>query len=124
VPDLWQVGVVVWPEQRRRGFGGTAYRQLVDTLRRRGGKRLLASVPAGDCAGIGFAAQQGFRPSGSVLAMQLQVAAADRSAWADPDALVAARGLRFAALDRFPRQGLAERLLPLWNRSRPDQPQD
>jgi L-amino acid N-acyltransferase YncA len=123
-PDLWQAGVFIWPDERRRGAGAAAYRHLIDTLRPRGARRLLAGVQADHCAGLRFAAQRGFEPIGSLVAMQLQVAAADVHIWGDADAFVAAQGLRFTTLDRFPRQGLAERLLPLWNRSRPDQPQD
>ncbi|NNJ12729.1 GNAT family N-acetyltransferase [Chloroflexales bacterium ZM16-3] len=122
-PGLWLTGVAVLPERRRRGVGAQAYRALEDVLRRRGTRRLLAGVTGDSPAGQGFAARQGFEEVGGTITYQLDSAAADRAGWGDPQQLVAAQGLRLARLDRFPRRGLAERLLPLWNRTRPDQPQ-
>ena len=121
-PELWLIGIVIWPAYRRRGIGAFVYSSLVEQLRRRGAQRLLANVYTNQLDGLRFVAQRGFREIGSSLNYQLNVAAAD-SSWGDPDAIVADQGLRFATLDHFPRHGLAERLLPLWNRTRPDQPQ-
>jgi GNAT superfamily N-acetyltransferase len=120
-PGLWLIGIVVWPTYRRRGIGAFVYRSLVESLCRRGAQRLLTSVYTNQLDGLRFVAQRGFREIGSSLNYQLNVAA-DSSSWDDPDAIGASQGLRFDTLDHFPRQGLAARLLPLWNRTRPDQP--
>ena len=122
-PELWLIGIIVWPAYRRRGIGAVVYSSLVESLRPRGAQRLLAHVYTNQLDGLRFVAQRGFREIGTSLNSQLNVAAADSSSWDDPDAIVANQGLRFGTLDHFPRHGLAERLLPLWNRTRPDQPQ-
>jgi GNAT superfamily N-acetyltransferase len=122
-PDLWLIGIIVWPAYRRRGIGAFVFCSLVESLRHRGAQRLLASVYTSQLDGLRFVAQRGFREIGSSLNYQLNVGAADSSSWDDPDAIVANQGLRFDTLDHFPRHGLAARLLPLWNRTRPDQPQ-
>jgi mycothiol synthase len=122
-PELWLIGIVIQPAYRRRGIGSFVYCSLVEAARQQGAQRLLANVYTNQLDGLRFVAQRGFREIGSSLNYQLNVAAADSSNWDDPDAIIAEQGLRFDTLDHFPRQGLAERLLPLWNRTRPDQPQ-
>ena len=122
-PELWLIGIVIQPTYRRRGIGAFVYTSLVEALHRHGAQRLLTHVYTNQLDGLRFVAQRGFREIGSSLNYQLSVAAADSSSWNAPDALVAKQGLRFSTLDQFPRHSLAERLLPLWNRTRPDQPQ-
>jgi GNAT superfamily N-acetyltransferase len=122
-PELWLIGIVVRPVYRRRGIGAFVYTSLVESLRRRGAQRLLTSLYTNQLEGLRFVAQRGLREIGSSLNYQLNVASADLGSWQDPDAIVADQGLRFDTLDHFPRRGLAERLLPLWNATRPDQPQ-
>lgn len=121
-PELWLIGIVISPAHRRRGIGAFVYTSLVEQLRRRGAQRLITHVYTNQLDGLHFVAQRGFREIGSSQNYQLNVAAAD-SSWENPDAIIADQGLRFSTLDHFPRHGLAERLLPLWNRTRPDQPQ-
>jgi GNAT superfamily N-acetyltransferase len=122
-PELWLIGMVIAPTYRRRGIGSFIYTHLVEQLRRRDAQRLITHVYTNQQDGLRFVARRGFREIGSSLNYQLNVAATNSSGWENPDALVADQGLRFARLDQFPRHGLAERLLPLWNRTRPDQPQ-
>ncbi|MFN8459206.1 MAG: GNAT family N-acetyltransferase [Anaerolineae bacterium] len=68
-------------------------------------------------------ARCGFKEIGRIIYSQLDVATVDLGIWDDPEALVARQNLRFTSLNHFPQRGLAERLLPIWNRTRPDQPQ-
>lgn len=142
-PELWRIGVLVLPEQRRRGIGGEALRLLAERLRRRGARRLLAGVYSDQRAGLGWLASHGSREVARshqlqldlaeadgggrqdevVGALKLDLAAADRSDRQGLDELLLGQGLHLMRLDQFPRHGLAERLLPIWNRTRPDQPQ-
>lgn len=119
----WLLGIVVQQAYRRQGIGSFVYDSLLQTLRSRGARRVLTSLYSNQLDGRRFAASHGFCEVGSSLHYRLDVAAATLDGWGDPDATVAAQGLRFVTLDRFPRRGLAERLLPLWNATRPDQPQ-
>jgi ribosomal protein S18 acetylase RimI-like enzyme len=122
-PKLGLIGLIVRPEYRRCGIGAYVYTAMVEKLRARGVQCLLTRIYAKQLAGQRFVAQRGFRAVGSSIICRLDVAAADLTAWDDPAAMLARQGLRFASLDHFPRQHLADRLLPLWNRTRPDQPQ-
>lgn len=122
-PELWLFDMFVLPEYRRHGIGTQGYVRLVQYLRRRGARRLLAGAGCEQQAGRSFLGRQGFQEIGGMITYQLNLATSARTDWGDPDALLTAQGLRFATLDRFPRHRLAERLLPLWNRTRPDQPQ-
>lgn len=121
-PELWLWDLVVRPELRRRGLGGAAYGELAALLGRKGARQLLCRVTGGQRAGPAFLAGLGFRPWGGSIVYGLELATVALD-WGDPEAGLAAQGLRCSALERFPRGGLATRLLPLWNRSRPDQPQ-
>jgi GNAT superfamily N-acetyltransferase len=121
-PDLWLIGIAILPAYRRRGIGAQVYGHLAADLRRLGARRLLTDVACAQQTGLRFVARQGFAEIGGVITYQLDIAAASKS-WGDPEQLAAAQGLRLASLERFPRRSLAERLLPLWNRTRPDQPQ-
>jgi GNAT superfamily N-acetyltransferase len=121
--DEWLIAIIVQPSQRRCGIASCAYTRLLNVLGKQGARRLLSSVHVEQQAGMHFLEQRGFRAIGSVIAYQLRVADADVSGWSDPDALLTAQGLRFVTLECFPRRGLAARLLPLWNSTRPDQPQ-
>jgi GNAT superfamily N-acetyltransferase len=122
-PDTWRFGVFVLPAHRRRGVGAQACQIVADSLRRRGARRLLAEVPSSQPTSIRFATRQGFAEIGGAIIYQRDAADADAAHAGEAEQIVGAQGLRLASLDRFPRRGLAERLLPIWNRTRPDQPQ-
>ena len=117
------IGLIIAPAYRQQGIGGQVYTALLDALRRRGVAQMLTQVYAEQVTAAHFLVCRGFAASSTSIQCQLTVANVSLAAWDNPDEIVANQGLRFAALDRFPRAGLAERLLPLWNRTRPDQPQ-
>jgi mycothiol synthase len=121
---LYRIAIALRPAERGRGIGSAVYERMQEALRARGAERLLACAYTHQLAGLRFLARRGFREAGCSHSYQLNVAAADEPGGQQcPQASVAAQGLRMTTLDRFPRLGLAERLLPLWNRTRPDQPQ-
>jgi GNAT superfamily N-acetyltransferase len=122
-PDLWFMGLIIKPEYRRQGLGRQVYGMLLDKLRPRSARRILTMINTHQRAGRQFLARCGFEEIGRTIYGQLDVAKADTGAWDDPEKIVACQNLHFTTLNRFPRQGLAERLLPIWNRTRPDQPQ-
>jgi RimJ/RimL family protein N-acetyltransferase len=123
-PQLYQVGLVVAPAYQGHGIGSLLCERLCELLRTRGARRLLTRVYAQQHVSQRFLVQHGFRPIGSSRFYQLEVGSAQaHSDVRDDQAWLAQAGLRFATLERFPRQGLAERLLALWNSTRPDQPQ-
>jgi mycothiol synthase len=122
-PELWFIGIIVWPEYRRRGIGGQVYNALFEELRPRGARRFLTKIYTNQLDGLRFVARRGFREIGGSINCQLNVAAAEIGDRANPDEIVANQNLNFAMLNQFPRYDLAERLLPIWNRTRPDEPQ-
>ena len=117
------IGLIIAPAYRQQGIGNQVYAALLDALRRRGVTQVLTQVYAGQVIVEHFLVHRGFAASSVSIQYLLAVAHAPLAAWGNPDAIVANQGLRFATLDRFPRARLADRLLPLWNRTRPDQPQ-
>jgi GNAT superfamily N-acetyltransferase len=121
-PERWSFTLLVLPAFRRRGIGGHALGALGEELRPRGGARLFTLVYANQSENMRFLLQRGFHAIGRSISCQLDLAAAPTSL-DDPEAIVAGQGLRLTPLDRLPRHSLAERLLPLWNSTRPDQPQ-
>ena len=122
-PELAFMGIIIKPEHRRKGLGQQVYAQLSERLQARKIRRVLTMVNAQQVAGLQFAARCGFQEIGRTIYGELDAATADIGAWADPEQIVARQNLRFTTLNRFPRRGLADRLLPIWNRTRPDQPQ-
>ncbi len=121
---LGSIGLIVARAYRRQGIGSQVLAAMLDTLRKHGVQRVLSKVYADQVASLHFLTQRGFSPSGGSILCQLEVASAQVSKFDDPETIVGRQGFRFARLDQFPRWGLAERLLPIWNRTRPDQPQD
>ncbi len=117
------VGLIIAPTFRQQGIGEQVYSTLLAALQQRGVQRVLTKLYGQQLAGLRFLARRGFRACGASIHSQLQVGDVQLAQWADPDTIVQ-QGLRFVTLDRLPRRGLAERLLPIWNRTRPDQPQD
>ena len=123
-PELCFMGLIIKPEYRRKGLGRQVYDMLIDKVRTRKARRVLTIVNTNQVAGLQFVAQLGFKEIGRTIYCQLDdVATVDMGAWDDPEKMVASQNLRFTTLNHFPRQGLAERLLPIWSRTRPDQPQ-
>jgi GNAT superfamily N-acetyltransferase len=122
-PGLFFMAVIVNPEFRRRGLGREAYSWLLHRVGARGARRLLTKIYAGQSVGLRFAARLGFREIGGSINSQLNVAVASTDGWPDASALVESQSLTLAPLERLPREDLAGRLLPLWNASRPDEPQ-
>jgi GNAT superfamily N-acetyltransferase len=122
--SLAAMGLIIAPTYRRQGIGNQVYNALIEWADQRNVQCLLTKVYTHQAAGLHFLAQHGFRERGASWHGQLHVAAAQREGWDESDAMVAAQGLRFTTLNRFPQRGLAERLLPIWNRTRLDQPQD
>ena len=118
------IGLLITPAYRRQGIGQQVYAALLAALQQRNVQRLSTKVYTHQVGGLAFLARRGFCETGVSYQHQLHVATAPRTEWGDPDALVAAQGLHFTTLNRLPQAGLAARLLPLWNRTRPDQPQD
>lgn len=121
---LASMGLIIAPVYRRQGIGDQVYSALLEWADKRNVQRLLTKVYTHQGDGLRFLAQRGFCELGASFHWQLHVAAVQREEWDDPNAMVAAQGLHFTTLNRFPHRGLAERLLPIWNRTRPDQPQD
>lgn len=121
---LAAMGLIIAPTYRCQGIGSQVCRALLEWAEQRNVQCLLTKAYTHQAAGLRFLAQHGFRTRGASFHCQLHVAAVQRQGWDEPDAMVAAQGLHFAPLNRFPHRGLAERLLPIWNRTRPDQPQD
>ncbi|MCB0212271.1 MAG: GNAT family N-acetyltransferase [Anaerolineae bacterium] len=122
-PDLAFLGIMIKPEYRRQGLGQEAYTKLIDRLRTRKIRRVLTIVNTWQEAGHEFVTQHDFHEIGRTIYCELDTTAVDLGAWANPDEIVTGQNLRFSTLNRFPRRGLADRLLPIWNRTRPDQPQ-
>lgn len=122
-PDLAFMGLIIKPEYRRKGLGQQVYAQLIERLQARKIRRVLTMVNTQQETGLQFAARCGFQEIGRTVYSELDAAAADIGSWDDPEQIVARQNLRFTTLNRFPRRGLADRLLPIWNRTRPDQPQ-
>jgi GNAT superfamily N-acetyltransferase len=122
-PDLWFMGLIIKPEYRLKNLGRQSYDMLIDKLHARKARRILTIINSNQATGCQFAVKRGFKELGRTLYCQLDVATAELEAWDNPEELAARQNLRFTALDHFPRQGLAERLLPIWSRTRPDQPQ-
>jgi ribosomal protein S18 acetylase RimI-like enzyme len=121
---LASLGLIIAPAFRQQGIGDQVYRALLAALQKRGIERVLTKLYVQQLAGMRFLACRGFCPCGMSIHSQLHVDSVQLAQWADPATLVAQHRLHFTTLDRFPRFGLAERLLPIWNRTRPDQPQD
>lgn len=122
-PGLGFIGLIIEPEHRRQGLGRQVYDMLIDRLRARKARRVLTLVNSQQAAGLQFVARCGFEEIGRTIYSELDAAAADMGAWDDPEQIVTRQNLHFTTLNHFPRRGLAERLLPIWNRTRPDQPQ-
>jgi GNAT superfamily N-acetyltransferase len=122
-PELWLVGIMIWPAYRRQGFGTQVYNHLLATLRPKGAHRLLTSVYSNQVAGQRFLQGHGWQPCSSSIHYQLDLATAELHQDENADLLLANQGLRWITLEQLPRRGLAARLLPIWNLTRPDQPQ-
>lgn len=122
--DLASVGLIVAPAYRRQGIGSHVMSKLLDLLDQHGTRRLLTKLYVEQVDGQRFLASRGFHVWGGSIVGQLEVASAQMNTLGDPDEWVNKQGLHFVTLDRLPRRGLAQRLLPIWNRTRPDQPQD
>lgn len=111
------VSIVVVPSRRGEGIGNYLYGRLIEMVRQFGAERVISDVFDHDAAGIAFAARRQFVEIGRTIAYQLDTT---NSAVTAPtlDA-----GLTIRSLDQFPQRGLSSRLLPIWNRTRPLQPQ-
>lgn len=117
--DLAFISIVLAPPYRGQGIGSQLYKLLVTDMQTHGVKCLMTEVFAHQKAGIAFVTQQDFSEVGRTTHYQLNIAnspVVDRKRFDMCD-------LRIVALDRFPQRGLGERLLPIWNVTRPDQPQ-
>ena len=121
---LAHLAIVIEPAFRHQGTGGQVLDALLDALQKRNVQHVLTMAYDQQAEGRRFLAKNGFRAHGASCHSQLDVAALKTDEWLDPDRLVAEQGLHFSTLNQFPRRGLAERLLPIWNRTRPDQPQE
>ncbi|MCB0196070.1 MAG: GNAT family N-acetyltransferase [Anaerolineae bacterium] len=122
-PHLAFIGIIIKPEYRRRGLGQEAYTKLIDRLRTRKIGRVLTIVNTRQESGHDFVTQRDFHEIGRSIYCELNTATAAVGVLGDAEQLVADQDLRFTTLNRFPQRGLADRLLPIWNRTRPDQPQ-
>ena len=121
--ELGLMGIIIKPEYQRRGGGGYIYKRLCEKLYTLKARRILTMIYDNQLAGLRFAVQRGFQEIGRSIIGQLDMATINMEVWPDPEKMIADQNLRFTTLNRFPRRGLAERLLPIWNRTRPDQPQ-
>lgn len=121
--EIFFGAVIVDPVFRGRGLGREASDWLLRRVGESGGKRLLTKIYTNQLAGLRFAARQGFREIGGSINAQLNVAMASTTGWPDPATLLASQSLMLTPLDGFSKEELVGRLLPLWNASRPDEPQ-
>jgi L-amino acid N-acyltransferase YncA len=120
---LGLLGLIIKPEYRQQGVGEYVYEALMAKLHAQKVQRVLSMVYDQQKAGLHFMNQRGFREVGRTIVAQLDLAAINDKDWIASEEIIARQNLHFTTLNHFPRFGLVDRLLPIWNRTRPDQPQ-
>ena len=111
--------IVIVPHLRRQTIATELSKHIVAAAEKHGVTRLLSDAFEQQEAGIQLLTKHGFNEVGRTFGYQLEVS----TQASDPIAPLVADDVRIIALTQLPRRRLSDRLLPLWNCTRPDQPQ-
>lgn len=122
-PELAIISLIIAPVFRRQGLASKIFSQLIAEAEKRGACRFLTDIFQTQTGGLQFALQNQFVAVGSSRTYILDLTTAEMTEEQDAELQAWVQGFRLTSLDHLPEKGLAERLLPIWNETRKDQPQ-
>lgn len=97
-PDgSWRLNLRVAPQWRRRGIGGTLLERLESHARQGQASRTVTAIRGNEPEGLRFAEAMGYRAYHQRIDSYLDPTALDLSAFEEPDAGAARRGIRLAS---------------------------